>query len=230
MIVFGCAFGYSLLLFIVDKDTDSATDVPVTATSVTSSPSTPTTSAATDVSARRSCPRCGHRMSSLQFDKHSLCVVCRDVKCSLDTRCMECKPWSKEFMLGFVKHQRSLVSKGKKPATTSSPSPPITAVTTAPIVTLPSLSFSEDRIRQLMHSMFQDFMQSGSLGINQPSTAPPAVPDSAAKITEATGGLRSVTPVEAPSTESPGVVLPTIQVDIPPPPPPPILCLCVCHM
>ena len=162
-------------------------DVPVTATSVTSSPSTPTTSAATDVSARRSCPRCGRRMSSLQFDKHTFCVVCRDVKCSLDTRCKECKPWSKEFMLGYVKHQRSLVSKGKKPATTSSPSPPVTAVTTAPIVTLPSLSFSEDRIRQLMHSMFQDFMQSGSLGINQPSTAPPAVPDSATKITEANG-------------------------------------------
>ena len=122
-------------------------------------------------------------------------------------------------MLGYVKHQRSLVSKGKKPATTSSPSPPVTAVTTAPIVTLPSLSFSEDRVRQLMHSMFQDFIQSGSLGINQPSTAPPAVPDSATKITDATGGLRSVTPVEAPNTESPGVVLPTIQEDNPPPPP-----------
>ena len=203
----------------MDKDTDSAKDVPVTATSVTSSPSTLTTSAATDVSAHRSCPRCGRRMSSLQFDKHTLCVVCRDVKCSLDTSCKECKAWSKEFMLGYVKHQRSLVS------------PPVTAVTTTPIVALPSLSFSEDCIRQLMHSMFQDFMQSGSLGINQPSTAPPAVPDSATKITEATGVLRSVTPVEAPSAESPGVVLPTIQEDIPPSSsssPPPILCLC--HM
>ena len=134
----------------MDKDTDSAKDVPVTATSVTSSPSTPTTSAATDVSARRSCPRCGSRMSRLQFDNHTLCVVCRDVKCSLDTRCKECKAWSKEFMLGYVKHQRSLASKGKKLATTS-PSPPVTAVTTAPIVSLPSLSFSEDHIRQLIH-------------------------------------------------------------------------------
>ena len=89
-------------------------------------------------------------------------MLCRDVKCSLDTRCKECKSWSKKFMLGYVNHQRSMVSKGKKPATTSSPSPPVTAVTTAPIVTLPSLSFSEDHVRQLMHSMFQDFMQSGS--------------------------------------------------------------------
>ena len=55
-------------------------------------------------------------------------------------------------MLGYVKHQRSLVSKGKKPATTSSPSPPVTAVTTTPIVSLPSLPVSEDHFRQLMHS------------------------------------------------------------------------------
>ena len=209
----------------MDKDTESAKYVLVTDTSVTSSPSTPTTSAATDVSARRSCPRCGCRRSSLQFDKHTPCVVCRDMKCSVDTRCKECKAWSKEFMLGYVKHQRSLVSKAKKPTPTS-PSPPVTAITTAPVVSLPSLPFSENRIRQLMYSMFQDLMQSARLGTNQPSTAPPAVPDSATKYTEATGGLRSVMPVEAPSAESPGVVLPTNQEDLPPPPPLPY-CVCV---
>ena len=139
----------------MDKGTDNAKDVPVTAASVPSSSSTPTTSAAADVSAHRSCPRCARRMSSLQFDKHSLCVVCRDVKCSLDTFCKECKSWSKDFMLGYVEHQRSLGSKGKKPATTSSPSPPVTAVTTAPIVSLPSLPVSEDCFRQLMHSVRQ---------------------------------------------------------------------------
>ena len=111
-------------------------------------------------------------------------------------------------MLGYVKHQRSLVSKGKKPATTSSPSPLITAVTTTPVVSLPSLPVSEDCFRQLMHSMLKDMIQSGSLGTNQPSTSPPAVLDSALLSTGATGGLRSVTPVEAPSAESLGVVLP----------------------
>ena len=69
--------------------------------------------------------------------------MCKDIKCSLDTRCKECESWSKEFILGYVKHQRSLVSKGKKLAMTS-PSPPATAVTTAPIVSLPSLPVSED--------------------------------------------------------------------------------------
>ena len=91
--------------------------------------SVPSTSAAADVCARRTCPRYTHQMSSLKFDKHSLCVACRDVKCSVEVRCSECRSWSKDFMLGYVKHQRSLVLKGKKEVTTSSPSVPVTAVT-----------------------------------------------------------------------------------------------------
>ena len=130
-------------------------------------------------------------------------------------------------MLGYVKHQRTLVSKARKSTMTSSPSQSVTVVTTASIVSLPSETFSEDHLRQLMHSMFQDFMQSARVGTNQTSTAPPAVPDSATKCTEATGGLRSVTPVETPSTESPGVVLPMTLVDLPPPPPPNTVSVCV---
>ena len=49
------------------------------------------------------------------------------------------------------------------------------------------------------------------------------MPDSATKCTEANGGLRSVTPFAAPSTESPGVALPMTQVDLPSP-----LFFCVC--
>ena len=45
---------------------------------------------------------------------------------------------------------------------------------------------------------FHVIFRLGSLGTNQISTAPPAVPDLATKYTEATGGLRSVTPFEAP--------------------------------
>ena len=115
---------------------DSNKDVP---SSVPSSPSTPSTSAAADVSACRTCPRCTRRMSSLKLDKHSLCVACRDVRCSVEIRCAECRSWSKDFMLVYVKHQRSLVSKARKEVTTSSPSLPVTAVTTAPVVSLPSL-------------------------------------------------------------------------------------------
>ena len=75
--------------------------------------------------------------------------------------------------------------------------------------------------------MLQDMLHSGSLGINHPSTAPLAVPDSPPLITGATGGLRSVTPVEAPSADSPGVVLPTLQEDLPPPPHTVSVCVCL---
>ena len=187
---------------------NTAKDVSVANTVGASTPSTPTTATAVDLYTRRSCPRCGRRMSSLQFDKHTVCDVCRDMKCSLATRCKECKAWSKEFMLGYVKHQHSLVAKGKRNPPSPSPSPPVTVVAPTSLDTSSSELFSEDRLRQLMHSMFKDLLPA-SVGTNPSSTAPSAVPDSATRCTEATGGLQSVTPFEAPSMESPGVVLPT---------------------
>ena len=77
----------------MDDDSHRAADVPgVTAVSVSPSSSPPpataaaaTATATVDLYARRSCPRCGRRMSSLKFDKHTFCVICRDVKCSLST-------------------------------------------------------------------------------------------------------------------------------------------------
>ena len=213
----------------MDDDSHRAMDVPGVAAVSVSPSSSPTPAAAAaaatvDLYARRSCPRCGRRMSSLKFDKHTFCVICRDVKCSLSTRCKECKAWSKDFMLGYVRHQRTLVTKGKRIPPSPSPSPPVTVVVTTSPDTSPTELFSEERLRQLMQSMFRDLMPA-SICTNPSSTAPPAVPDSAAKYTEATGGLQSVTPFEAPMMESPGVVLPTTQVDLPPPPP---YCVCVC--
>ena len=103
---------------------------------------------------------------------------------------------------------------------TSSPLPPATAVTTAPVVSRPSLPVSKDQFREFVHSMLQNMLnQSGSVGINRISTAPPAVPESAPMSTGVAGGLRSDTPVEVLSTESPGVVLPTCQEDLTPTPP-----------
>ena len=101
--------------------TDS--DVPK---SVPSSPAAPSTSAtgSTASSAHRSCPRCARRMSSLKYDKHTICVACRDTQCSVDVRCNKCNSWSVDFMLGYVKHQKSLVSKGKKKTPSSFSSSP----------------------------------------------------------------------------------------------------------
>ena len=40
--------------------------------------------------------------------------IVRDVLCSVDVRCKECRDWSTESMLEYLKHKKSLVSKGKK--------------------------------------------------------------------------------------------------------------------
>ena len=137
--------------FVIMASKDS--DVPA---SVPSSPSAPGTSATS--SARRSCLHCARRMSSLKYDKHSICVACRDSQCSVDVKCSECNSWLLDFVLGYVRHQKSLVSKGKKES--SSPSKPV-AVTTAAPVAPPSLPAStEDQLRRYVHSFLADFMQS----------------------------------------------------------------------
>ena len=53
-------------------------------------------------------------------------------------------------MLGYVNHRLSLVSKGKKESSASSPSVPVTAVITAPVASLPNLLF---RTRTNLDSM-----------------------------------------------------------------------------
>ena len=130
---------------------------------------------------------------------------------------VQCRSWSKDFMLGYVKHQRSLVPKERKEVTTSSPLLPVTAVTTASVVSLPSLPVvSEDQIRDYVHTVLANILsQSGSVGTNTNSTAPPAVPYLAPMSTGVAGGLSSDTPFEVLISESPGVVLPTNQEDSP---------------
>ena len=86
---------------------------------------------------------------------------------------------------------------------------------------------SAPSVRLICDQSFDVICHLGSLGTNHISTAPPAVPDSATKYTEATGGLQSDTPFEAPMMESPGVGhcrrLKWISL-----PHPPFLCLCLC--
>ena len=79
------------------SDKDLPTSAPSSSASSSSAPTT-------DVSAHRSCKSCASRMSSVKYDKHTLCLNCRDVQCSLDVRCDECKNWSSDIMLDYLKH------------------------------------------------------------------------------------------------------------------------------
>ena len=162
---------------------DSAKDL-LTSTPVSS---TLSSSTATDVSPHRSYVRCTRRMSSVKYDKHTLCLNCKEVQRSLDVRCDECRAWSSEVMLNYLKHRKSLVSKGKKkittPSSSSSSCPSVPAATVAATVAspLPPLA-SDECIKDYVNSFLTNFLsQSASVGTaNNPSvSAPPVVPDSA---------------------------------------------------
>ena len=77
-------------------------------------PSTMASSAALDVSAHRSCLRCTKRMSSGKYDKHTICLACRNVTCSVEVRCSECSDWTLDVMQDYLKHRKSLSPKGER--------------------------------------------------------------------------------------------------------------------
>ena len=110
---------------------------PPSSSALKPSTSSAASSPAKDSATRRSCSKCSRRMSSYANDKHSLCLHCRDILCSVDVRCKECKDWSTESMLEYLKHRRSLVSKGKKRSSVATP-------TSAPPSVLPSVALVED--------------------------------------------------------------------------------------
>ena len=154
------------------------------------STSSSSTTAAVDPAALRSFPKCRWRMSGLQFDLHTICEPCRGIVCSLDTRCLKCKPWSQEKMSAYLKDKVSLAGKrrsrkGSAPIT-SSP-----AVASSPLVDshirLPLVS-EDSVIHDTVLSYLSSLSKSGSLGTNLPSFAAPSpVPDSAPSIKGVTG-------------------------------------------
>ena len=62
---------------------------------------------------QRFCARCYNRMSSIDHDKHLICIHCHSYECLVNLRCEECENWSKEEMLAHEKIRKSLASKSK---------------------------------------------------------------------------------------------------------------------
>ena len=87
-------------------------------------------------------------MCSLTFDRHTVCVSCRKVTCSVEVRCDECREWSTDAMADYLRHKKWLVSMGKKPkVTTPSASAHSVAPSASPTVSQdssPSLSSIAD--------------------------------------------------------------------------------------
>ena len=171
----GFSFGCSWITFAM------ASQPSATAPMMSSS------SPAVNVAAHRSCKSCNRRMSSFKYGKHTLCISCRDVTCSVDVRFSECSSWSTESMAEYLCHRRSLVSKGKKkPVTTPSSSSPSVPPSASPSVSSqspsPSLtSIADDKLKQYVQSVLASMLsQPGSqvsLGTNHFISAPMKVPD-----------------------------------------------------
>ena len=165
-----------------------------------STPSTTASSAASptpmDHSALRSCTHCQCGMSILKYQQHAICSQCRDVVCSLITRCDECRSWSNDTMTDYVRHKKSQATKSKKKPVTSASSssssmiPP--AVAFSPMLgsrpRLPSVN-DDAKIRDAVLPVLHALSQSGSLGSNPISfSTPSSVPDSAPHKNGAAGG------------------------------------------
>ena len=155
----------------------------------TTTPTTTSSSSTVDVAAHRSCTRCSRRMSSLKYDKHTLCLSCRDVTCSMDLRCVECTAWSTDEIDEYLRHRKSLVSKGKKKSSVATPSssspsvPPSATLSVATSSSSPSLSpiADDEKIKQYVQSLLANLLSQqssqASLGSNPFLVAPLEAPD-----------------------------------------------------
>ena len=183
-------------------------------------------SPAKDSAARRSCSKCSRRMSSYVNDKHSLCLHCRDVLCSVDVRCQECQDryvriYQVSQIISFEGEEAFVGGHPKTPVTDSARPSQVAS----PVSAIPSPA-SEEGLKSLMHSILASFLsQPSSLGSNPfvaaPSAEVPNVSHSGSAGGSQDDNLMRGCPV-APS----GMVPPPHQEDNPPPPTPP-MCMCL---
>ena len=111
----------------------------------------------TSVSAHRSCTRCARRMSSIKYDRHSVCLHCRDVHCSLEVRCSSAALGHQTLYRIILNIKKTLVSKGKKQVLSAPSYPLVTpAVSTSEsVVSSPSLpSVSDETSLGIMCTCF----------------------------------------------------------------------------
>ena len=80
-----------------------ASHPPSTSTPTSTSPSSP----AVYVSAHRSCHRRARRMNCINYDKHTICNLCRDICCFVDVRCSECSSWPADVMQDYLNHRNT---------------------------------------------------------------------------------------------------------------------------
>ena len=152
---------------------------PVVTTTLQTTSSSASTSSS-EAGSHRNCSVCKKRISNYKFDKHTVCISCRAIKCDLDHRCDECKDWKKEEMESYLKHRKSLETKSKK----KDHSPALTTPSTSKQpVELDFLKAIEDKISKKVETLFDSLL--GNLDdvvdskITRSLAAPSKVPEPA---------------------------------------------------
>ena len=74
----------------------------------------------------RTCLKCSTRLSELCYDTHTLCEICRNKVCDLNSFCEECESWTPEFRKLYLRNKRTLYLKrvSKRNAKSKAKSPP----------------------------------------------------------------------------------------------------------
>ena len=154
----------------------------------------------------------------------------------------KCRDWSTEDMLDYLKHQKSLVSKGRKCSSVATPtsaspsvSPSVTPVqvsasisqVASPVSSVPSLT-SEEGLKSYVHSVLASFLShpSVSLGTN-PFLATPSAEVPNVSLSGSAGGSEGENLMRGRPSAPSGMVPPPPQEDAnssSPPPPPPSVC------
>ena len=105
-------------------------------------------------------------MSSLLHDSHLICVACRGFECTMVKRCAECKGWSEEVMVKYVKYRKSLDSKNKSKkdkktsASSDQASLPSSRGSNVSLASAASAGVSEARVAELITEQLGQFSSS----------------------------------------------------------------------
>ena len=110
-----------------------------------------------DSSACRNWPKCRRRMSRPVCDRHTVCVICRGIDCSLDSRCDECLDWSSEEMEAYIKHCLTLSHKDcrRKDSLPRPPSSPMSSPFTS--FATPGIVSTDDRFGDKLAALSASF-------------------------------------------------------------------------
>ena len=120
--------------------------------------------------ATRSCKLCPARMSTLKYDRHTLCTVCRGNECDLGNRCEECRDWTDDEVVQLLKHRKSLEQK-RRAKKVSKKTKPLPRPVPAPSVDIEErLSAFQTKMSDDVQSLLSNFMSQFRQELQHPTS------------------------------------------------------------